>query len=107
MAFKPEEVSAILEQEIERYEAKLETKSVGTVLQVGDGIARVWGLEDAMAGELLEFPGDVMGMALNLEEDNVGVVLLGDATKIKEGDTSSAPAASPRCRSARRCSAAW
>jgi F-type H+-transporting ATPase subunit alpha len=79
-------VSAILAQELERYEAKLETKSVGSVLSVGDGIARVWGLEDAMAGELIKFPGDVMGMVLNLEEDNVGIVLFGSDKNIKEGD---------------------
>ncbi len=86
MSFRPEEVSAILAQELERYEARLETKSVGSVLSVGDGIARVWGLEDAMAGELIKFPGDVMGMVLNLEEDNVGVVLFGSDKNIKEGD---------------------
>src|SRR5881397_1053275 len=86
MSFRPEEVSAILAQELERYEAKLETKSVGTVLSVGDGIARVWGLEDAMAGELIRFPGDVMAMVLNLEEDNVGVVLFGSDKNTKEGD---------------------
>jgi F-type H+-transporting ATPase subunit alpha len=79
-------VSAVLAQELERYEAKLETKSVGTVLSVGDGIARVWGLEDAMAGELIRFPGDVMGLVLNLEEDNVGIVLFGSDKDIKEGD---------------------
>src|SRR6266849_3854889 len=77
MSFKPEEVSAVLAQELERYEAKLETKSVGSVLSVGDGIARLWGLEDAMAGELIKFPGNVLGMVLNLEEDNVGAVLIG------------------------------
>jgi F-type H+-transporting ATPase subunit alpha len=86
MAFKPEEISAVLAQELERYETKLETKSVGTVLSVGDGIARVWGLEDAMAGELIRFPGDVMAMVLNLEEDNVGAVLFGSDKDIKEGD---------------------
>jgi len=86
MSFRPEEVSAVLAQELERYEAKLETKSVGTVLSVGDGISRVWGLEDAMAGELIRFPGDVMGMVLNLEEDNVGIVLFGSDKDIKEGD---------------------
>jgi F-type H+-transporting ATPase subunit alpha len=86
MSFRPEEVSAVLAQELERYEAKLETKSVGTVLSVGDGIARVWGLEDAMAGELIRFPGDVMGMVLNLEADNVGIVLFGSDKNIKEGD---------------------
>ncbi len=86
MSFRPEEVSAILAQELERYEAKLETKSVGSVLSVGDGIARLWGLEDAMAGELIKFPGDIMGMVLNLEQDNVGAVLLGSDKNIKEGD---------------------
>ena len=86
MSFRPEEVSAILAQELERYEAKLKTKSVGSVLSVGDGIARLWGLEDAMAGELIRFPGDVIGMVLNLEEDNVGAVLFGSDKDIKEGD---------------------
>jgi F-type H+-transporting ATPase subunit alpha len=86
MSFRPEEVSAVLAQELDRYEATLETKSVGSVLSVGDGIARLWGLEDAMAGELLKFPGDVMGLVLNLEEDNVGAVLLGSDENIKEGD---------------------
>src|SRR6058998_117468 len=86
MSFRPEEVSAVLAQELERYEAKLETKSVGTVLTVGNGIARLWGLEDAMSGELLKFPGDVTGMVLNLEEDNVGAVLFGSDNNIKEGD---------------------
>jgi F-type H+/Na+-transporting ATPase subunit alpha len=86
MSFRPEEVSAVLAQELERYEAKLETKSVGSVLSVGDGIARLWGLEDAMAGELIRFPGDIMGMVLNLEEDNVGAVLFGSDKNIKEGD---------------------
>jgi len=86
MTFRPEEVSAVLAQELERYEAKLETKSVGTVLSVGDGIARIWGLEDAMAGELLRFPGDITGMVLNLEEDNVGAVLFGSDRTIEEGD---------------------
>jgi F-type H+-transporting ATPase subunit alpha len=87
MAFKPEEVSSVLEQELEHYESRLRMESVGTVLQVGDGIARVWGLDDAMAGELLLFPGDVTGIVLNLEEDNVGVALFGSADAIKQGDT--------------------
>jgi F-type H+-transporting ATPase subunit alpha len=87
MAFRPEEVSSIIQQELEKQEAKLETKSVGSILQLGDGIARIWGLEDAMAGELLEFPGGIMGMVLNLEPDNVGAVLFGPDTNIKEGDS--------------------
>src|SRR3989442_7170566 len=86
MSFRPEEVSAILARELERYEAKLETKSVGTVLSVGDGIARLWGLEDAMAGELLKFPGEIVGMLLNLDEDNVGALLVGSDKNIKDGD---------------------
>ncbi|MEK7347981.1 MAG: F0F1 ATP synthase subunit alpha [Candidatus Eisenbacteria bacterium] len=87
MAFKPEEVSAVLEQELEKYESRLKMESVGTVLQTGDGIARVWGLDDAMAGELVLFPGDVTGVILNLEEDNVGIALFGSAEQIKQGDT--------------------
>jgi F-type H+-transporting ATPase subunit alpha len=86
MAFKPEEVSSVLQKELEKYETKLDMASVGSVLQVGDGIARVWGLTKAMAGELLRFPGDVTGMVFNLEEDNVGVVLFGSDQAIKEGD---------------------
>ncbi|MFW6028904.1 MAG: F0F1 ATP synthase subunit alpha [Halanaerobiales bacterium] len=87
MNLKPEEISSIIKEEIKNYESKLETVGVGTVLDVGDGIAHVYGLDDAMSNELLEFPNDVYGMALNLEEDNVGVVLLGDEKKIEEGDT--------------------
>src|ERR1043165_3999624 len=86
MAFKPEEVSAVLEQEIEKYESRLEMESVGTVLQVGDGIARVWGLDDAMSGEMVLFPGDVTGVVLNLEEDNVGCALFGSPEGCKRGD---------------------
>jgi F-type H+-transporting ATPase subunit alpha len=86
MAFRPEEVSSIIQAELQKSNVKLEMESVGTILQVGDGIARIWGLEDAMAGELLEFPGGVMGMVLNLEQDNVGAVLFGSDTGIKEGD---------------------
>jgi len=86
MAFKPEEVSAVLQKELEQHESRLEMADVGSVLQVGDGIARVWGLKEAMAGELLKFPGDVTGWAFNLEEDNVGVVLFGSEQAIKEGD---------------------
>jgi F-type H+-transporting ATPase subunit alpha len=86
MAFKPEEVTSVLRQELEKYETKLELGSVGQVLQVGDGIARVWGLEQAMSSELLEFPNGVMGMVMNLEEDSVGVVLFGHDELVKEGD---------------------
>ncbi len=87
MALKPEEVSSVIRQQIAGYETKLEMESVGTVLQVGDGIARVWGLRDAMMSELVTFPGDITGMVLNLEEDNVGVAIFGSDTHIKEGDT--------------------
>ena len=87
MGFRPEEVSSIIQTQLEKQDVKVEMESVGLVLQVGDGIARVWGLENAMAGELLEFTGGVIGMVLNLEEDNVGAVLFGSDTNIKEGDT--------------------
>jgi len=83
---RPEEISQIIKNEIERYEDKLEVVDVGTVIQVGDGVARVHGLENAMAGELLAFPNEVYGMVLNLEEDNVGCVLLGYDDDIVEGD---------------------
>lgn len=86
MNLRPEEISSIIKEQIKRYENKLETKDVGTVIQVGDGIARIHGLENCMAGELLEFAGGVYGMTLNLEEDNVGCVLLGSDDNIKEGD---------------------
>ena len=87
MKLRPEEISSIIKEQIKNYQSELETIGVGTVLDVGDGIAHVYGLEDAMSGELLEFPNDVYGMALNLEEDNVGCVLLGNETKVEEGDT--------------------
>ncbi|OEU66840.1 MAG: F0F1 ATP synthase subunit alpha [Desulfovibrio sp. S3730MH75] len=86
MQIKAEEISKIIEDQIQNYESKVEMSETGTVLSVGDGIARVHGVENAMAMELLEFPGGLMGMVLNLEEDNVGVALLGDDTGIKEGD---------------------
>ena len=86
MALKPEEISNILQKEIEGFDQHLGMESVGTVISVGDGIARVYGLDSCMAGEFLEFPGGVQGIALNLEESNVGVVLCGDDSRIKEGD---------------------
>jgi F-type H+-transporting ATPase subunit alpha len=86
MNLKPEEISSVIKEQIERYASTLDVTDVGTVIQVADGIARVHGLENAMQGELLEFPGEVYGMALNLEEDNVGVVLLGSSKNINEGD---------------------
>jgi len=86
MNLKPEEISSVIKEQIKNYQTKLETSDVGTVIQVADGIARIHGLESAMQGELLEFPGDVFGMVMNLEEDNVGAVLLGDNNNINEGD---------------------
>lgn len=87
MNLKPEEISSVIKEQVKRYAAQLEVSDVGTVIQVADGIARIHGLEKAMQGELLEFPGEVYGMVLNLEEDNVGAVLLGDHKNINEGDT--------------------
>ncbi|MCD8325529.1 MAG: F0F1 ATP synthase subunit alpha [Lachnospiraceae bacterium] len=87
MNLRPEEISSVIRDQIRRYAADLEVSDVGTVIQVADGIARVHGLENAMQGELLEFPGEVYGMVMNLEEDNVGAVLLGNQRNISEGDT--------------------
>jgi F-type H+-transporting ATPase subunit alpha len=86
-AIRPEEISSLIKERIANYKSEIEVVDVGTVIQIGDGIARVHGLEKAMAGELLEFQNGVMGMVLNLEEDNVGVVILGPFRDIKEGDT--------------------
>ena len=86
MNIKPEEITSIIKKEIEKYEKQIKTVDSGTIIQVGDGVARVYGLDDCMEGELLEFPNDVYGMALNLEQDNVGCVLLGSEEGIKEGD---------------------
>ena len=86
MNIKPEEITSIIKKEIEKYEKQIKTVDSGTIIQVGDGVARVYGLDECMEGELLEFPNDVHGMALNLEQDNVGCVLLGSEEGIKEGD---------------------
>ena len=86
MNLRPEEISSVIKEQIKQYSTKLETSDIGTVIQVADGIARIHGLDEAMQGELLEFPGEVYGMVLNLEEDNVGAVLLGDQKNISEGD---------------------
>lgn len=86
MNIKPEEITSIIRNEIEKYENHIKTVDSGTIIQIGDGIARVYGLDDCMEGELLEFPNDVYGMALNLEQDNVGCVLLGSEEGIREGD---------------------
>jgi F-type H+-transporting ATPase subunit alpha len=87
MSIRAEEISEILKQQIQNYEARVQVSETGTVLSVGDGIARLYGLQSAMAGELLEFPGGLAGMVLNLEEDNVGAAIFGDDRSIKEGDT--------------------
>ncbi|MCA9542433.1 MAG: F0F1 ATP synthase subunit alpha, partial [Myxococcales bacterium] len=86
MDIRVEEISRIIRKQIEDYDKQVEVSETGTVLSAGDGIARIYGLEQAMAGELVEFPHEVFGMILNLEEDNVGVALLGEANLIKEGD---------------------
>ncbi|MBU1073718.1 F0F1 ATP synthase subunit alpha [bacterium] len=86
MKLRPEEISSILSQELEKYDRDLGVESVGTILQVGDGIARIYGLRDVMAGELIKFPGDTYGMVLNLEEDSIGAAIFGEDTHIKEGD---------------------
>ncbi|MFA6666179.1 MAG: HAS-barrel domain-containing protein, partial [Armatimonadota bacterium] len=86
-SIRPEEVTSILEQELSSYGKELKEVGVGTVLQVGDGIARLYGLQDVMAGELIEFQNGVFGMVLNLEEDNVGCIVLGSDVEIHEGDT--------------------
>ena len=87
MAIRPEEITDILRQQLESFDRHVESEHVGTVIQVGDGIARVYGLPDCQMGEMLEFPNNVMGLALNLEEDSVGAVLIGDDRKIREGDS--------------------
>src|SRR5262247_2569207 len=86
MEIKADEISKIIREQIEEYRAGVEVSEIGSVISVGDGIARVYGLEKVMAGELLDFPHGVKGLALNLEESQVGVVLLGDYTEIREGD---------------------
>ena len=86
MNLRPEEISAIIREQIKGYKNQLEISDFGTVIQVGDGVSRVFGLENCMAGELLEFPGEIYGMAMNLEEDNVGAVIMGPDSGIKEGD---------------------
>src|SRR5678810_40660 len=86
MQIKAEEISAIIKEKIKGFDQRVDVNETGSVIQVGDGIAKIYGLEGAMAGEMLEFPGGLYGIALNLEEDSVGAVLMGDETSIKEGD---------------------
>ncbi len=86
MRFKADEIASVLQKEIENYESQIDVRDVGRVLEVGDGIARVYGLSGVMAGEMLEFPSGTAGLAFNLEENSVGVIILGDYLDIKEGD---------------------
>src|SRR5207249_8851571 len=86
MQIKAEEISSIIRDQVKSFEKQVDVAEVGSVLQVGDSIAKVYGLDGAMAGEMLEFPGGLYGIALNLEEDNVGAVLMGDDVGVKEGD---------------------
>jgi len=103
---RPDEITAVLRKQLSGFEKEIDIYDVGTVLQVGDGIARLYGLSKVMASELIEFPNNVFGMVLNLEEDNVGCILFGDDTKIKEGDTVKRRSALRQCPSAMRCLAA-
>ena len=84
---RPDEVSSIIRDQLSNFKSESELEEIGTILQVGDGVARIYGLSNAKAGELLEFDGGVKGLVLNLEEDNVGAVLMGDSSNIKERDT--------------------
>ena len=86
MGIKTEEITAILEEQIKAFDVNVEVKEIGRVLQIGDGIARVHGLDNVMAGELIRFPNDVMGMVFNLEQDNVGCVIFGTGNTVREGD---------------------
>ena len=86
MKIQPDEISAILKDKINSFQFKIDIAETGKVVQVGDGISRVYGIDNVMAGEMIEFPGGVVGMAQNLEEDNVGCILFGETSKIKEGD---------------------
>src|SRR5215475_13453155 len=87
MAIRSDEITSIIKSAIDSFDAGAETRSVGTVVEVGDGIAQIYGLSDALSSEMLEFPGGVVGLALNLEEETVGAVILGESTGVKEGDT--------------------
>ncbi len=108
MGIQAAEISAILKEQIKNFGKDAEVAEVGRVLSVGDGIARVHGLDNVQAGEMVEFPGGIRGMALNLEVDNVGIVIFGSDQDIKEGDTSSAPSPSWTCRRATSCwAASW
>ena len=87
MTIRPDEITEILQREIERFEPQLDVEEVGTILEVGDGIARIHGLSRTMSGEMLDFGREIYGLALNLEEDNIGAVIMGEDVEIKEGDS--------------------
>jgi len=91
MKFRADEIASVIQAEIENYQSQIDVREVGRVLEVGDGIARVYGLSGVMAGEMVEFPGGIIGLAFNLEENSVGVIILGDFLKITEGDASGKP----------------
>ena len=107
MKLRPEEITSILKQRIEQYDVETDLAEVGAVLQVGDGIARIYGLESAVAMEMLELEHGVVGLAFNLEEDDVGAALFGEWENVKEGEPVRRTGRSRRSRSARRCSAGW
>ena len=86
MKFKTDEIASVIQKEIEQFETRVDVREVGRVIEAGDGIAQVYGLSGVMSGEMLEFPNGVIGLAFNLEETSVGVILLGDYLKIQEGD---------------------
>jgi len=98
MILRPDEVSSIIKQQIKSYSSKMDVAEAGSVIHVGDGIARVYGLNNAMSGELLEFPGELFGIALNLDEDSIGAVLLGADNHVAEGDPVNVQAASLKCQ---------
>src|SRR5436309_12439709 len=87
MEIRADEISQIIRKRIEEFDKEIQIAETGTVLSVGDGVASIYGLQDAMAGEMVEFPGGIYGLVLNLEEDSVGVAVFGDVSEIKEGDT--------------------
>ena len=108
MEIRPAEISDILKKQIASFDTEQNVAETGQVLSVGDGIARVFGLQNVMAGELVEFPGaGVKGMALNLETDNVGIVIFGDDNQIREGDTVTRTTRSWTCRSGAGCWGGW
>src|SRR6185295_10867675 len=107
MQLNPSEISDLIKNRIENFAAATESRNTGTIVSLQDGIVRIHGLSDAVQGEMLEFPKNTYGLALNLERDSVGAVILGDYEHLSEATRSRPPAASSKCRWARGCSAAW